>query len=175
MIDDADAAQRDEAADELAKSLARSSQEVRNARVIRIDNEFVWLDIGFKFESVLPLSSWQDDSPPNVGDEIMVLIEDDLDVDDRPLTIARVHVTRRHPGWRFVANAKPGDVHSGRITRRIAGGFLVNIGVNVFLPDEHLPQEMLANPEAHIGQTGDWRITKVDVKEMSIQIAPVKE
>ncbi|WP_020476059.1 S1 RNA-binding domain protein [Zavarzinella formosa] len=176
MNDDADAAApSNDVADKLFESLARSVQDVRNARVVRIDNNVMWLDIGFKFESALPLSAWQDgDSPPKVGDEFPVIVEDDFEVGDRPLTVARVRVrvTKRDPGWKFVANAKPGDIHSGRVTRRIEGGFLVDIGVNVFLPDERVRPGVLSDPEAFIGWSGAWRITKVDVQQMSIEIAP---
>ena len=161
--------------DELDESVTGPPGAVRRARVIRVDGEVVHLDVGSKFESVLPLSDWRDaELPPRVGDEIPVIVEDDLDIDDRPLRVARVtiHVTPRPSGWKFVARAKPGETHPGRIVRRIKGGFLVDIGVNVLLPDEQVPDALLATPEVLIGQTGSWRITRVDVNRQLIEVAP---
>jgi small subunit ribosomal protein S1 len=175
MSDNTAAMGHDAMVAEFDESMIGPPGAIRRARVIRVDGRVVCLDIGSKFESVLPLSDWRDtELPPNVGDEIPVIIEDGLDVDDRPLRVARVtiHVVRRSSGWKFVAHAKPGDLHPGRIARRIKGGFLVDIGVNAFLPDEQVPEAMLATPEAFIGQTGSWRITKVDVKRLVIEIAP---
>jgi small subunit ribosomal protein S1 len=176
MTDDTpDAGQADEVEDELAESLPRSLQVVRNARVIRIDNDVVSLDIGSKFESVLALSDWrEDDSPPKMGDVVSVLIEDDPDIDDRPLRIARValHTTPAGEGRKFLKNAHPGDIHTGRIVRRIRGGFIVDIGVLAFLPEEHATGARRAGENALIGQIGCWRISKIDLERLSIEIVP---
>jgi hypothetical protein len=41
------------------------------AQIMKIDGDQVWLDIGSKFESVLPLSEWTDKGEtPVVGDVI---------------------------------------------------------------------------------------------------------
>ncbi|MGE3804688.1 MAG: hypothetical protein AB7K24_08465 [Gemmataceae bacterium] len=171
----------DEAFDEELQSsleLRYLGPRMRIALVVRVDSEHVWLDIGEKFETTLPLSDWQaDEGPPVAGDDEPIFIEDDgLDVDDRPLRVTRLHHIRRDPRsneWEtFVANSKSGDVLAGRVARRIEGGFLVNIGVNSFLPDTHAPKAMLQDPQAAIGQSNNWRIIQIDHERRHVQIAP---
>ncbi|MCL2347106.1 MAG: S1 RNA-binding domain-containing protein, partial [Planctomycetaceae bacterium] len=44
-------------------------------KIVRIENEHVIVDVGYKSEGPIPISEWEDgDEPPKVGDEIKVLI-----------------------------------------------------------------------------------------------------
>src|SRR5690349_20168360 len=46
-------------------------------RVIRIDEEFVLVDVGYKSEGQIPRSEWdEDEEPPEIGQVFKVLIEE---------------------------------------------------------------------------------------------------
>src|SRR5690348_4968870 len=48
--------------------------------VLRIDGEFVLVDVGYKSEGIIPFNEWEEwEDPPQPGDHVKVLIED---VDD---------------------------------------------------------------------------------------------
>lgn len=165
----------DDVAGDLAESLAASADDIRIARIVRVDDAAAWLDIGEKFEAMLPLADWADPvALPRVGDRVVVQIVDDLAVDNRPLRVIRLeaHIIPANPGRKFFAKASPGDIHVGRITRKIKDGFLVDIGVNAFLPDEAATEAMRADVQACIGQSGSWRITRIDRDQLCIYIAP---
>ena len=144
---------------------------VESATVVKIDDGLVWIDIGRKFESSLPISDWPTPgSQPTVGDSIAVLIEDDVEVDDRPLKIVRVFV-RRTPlsrrFERFAATANVGADVEGRIQRKIDGGFLVDIGVTAFLPLDQIERGNSTDTMI-IGQTLTFRIREIDNERKSV-------
>lgn len=149
---------------------------ISNARIVQIDEEFAWFDIGAKFESPVPLSDWRvDEDPPQIGDKTEVMIDDDVDVDDRPLDIVRIerHVVPRLPSVAFFERCIVGQTYSGEITHRFEDGFVVNIGVPVFLPNERAEPAMLENPKACIGQEREFRIAKIipDKRQIQVELA----
>jgi small subunit ribosomal protein S1 len=58
-------------------------------RVISVDGDRVIVDIGFKAEGLVPLNEWEEESPPQPGDEVEVLLED---MEDES---SEVHLSRR--------------------------------------------------------------------------------
>jgi len=171
-----DSSRSDEMPDEWTAMMAGDdSPIVRNARVVRIDNESVWFDVGCKLESTIALSKWgSDEEPPSIGDKFPIMIDDDRDVDDRPLKIIRVDIRRipRIPVWESViANIELGQIHSGRISRKIDGGFLVDIGVNTFLPDARATPAMITDADTFVGRDVTCRITSVDHDRRSIEVS----
>src|SRR5262249_27890692 len=106
-------------------------------KVLEIRGEDVVVDIGYKSEGIIKLEEWKEEglemTPPKRGDEIQVLLET---LEDEQGTIALSYrKAKKQKEWEAIlAKHKEGDVVSGMVTRKIKGGLLVNIGVNVFLP-----------------------------------------
>ena len=51
--------------------------EIVKGKIVRVDSEAVIVDVGFKSEGTITRAEWSEhDDPPNIGDEIEVLIED---------------------------------------------------------------------------------------------------
>jgi small subunit ribosomal protein S1 len=147
-------------------------REIREARVVRVGAGVVVLDIGSKYESVVPLSEWPGGQAPSVGDKLYVLIHDSGSSEDQPREVEPL-VVRRVPlpsAQKVFAELIPGQTREGCITRRIAGGFLVDIGVNAFLHDEDLTDAMRRDPDACVGQALTWRILEVDAVARTIRV-----
>ena len=165
----------DEMPDEWVSLMSgHGSPVIPNARIVRIEDEAAWFDIGSKFEAPIPLSDWQDESSPRVGDEFDVFVDDQYEVDDGPLRIVRLFDCKipRNTDWDdIIETISPGETRIGRIARRIKGGFLVDIGVNVFLPDECATTPMLADPEAFMDQQVTCRITAIEREMRNIRVA----
>src|SRR5262249_56530516 len=93
---------------------------------------------GYKSEGTTPLQEWYDEGldrvvPPQPGDEIQVLL--DAVEDESGAIVLSYRKAKRQKEWeQVIEKHKEGDVVSGAVTRKIKGGLLVNIGVNVFLP-----------------------------------------
>ncbi len=114
-------------------------------KIVRMDEEFVVIDVGYKSEGLVPLEEWaadeenEADPPPQVGDTVRVLVEEIEDVigrhDDRGMLVLSKRKAETIEKWMAVMdNVHEGDVVTGTVLRKIKGGLLVDIGVNVFLP-----------------------------------------
>ena len=47
-----------------------------DGKVIRVDDDNVLVDVGFKSEGQIPLYEWDGEDAPNVGDAVNVIIEE---------------------------------------------------------------------------------------------------
>ena len=91
------------------------------ARVVRVDADNAWFNVGSKFDCPIPLSQWENETAPQVGDKFSVMIDGEFDVDSRPLEILRanVHRVRRMIVWEEIVDKFPvGRICTGEVVRR---------------------------------------------------------
>ena len=75
-------------------------------------------------------------------------------------------------GWeRVISTYKEGDVVRGKVTRKIKGGLLVDIGVPVFLPASQIGIRRTGDIAEYIGQELDCIIIKIDEARMNIVVS----
>lgn len=152
--------------------------EIVDARVVRLDEESVLVDVGFKSEGTIPLYEWDaHEDPPAVGDTIKVLIEeveDELGLADDPhgmVSLSRRKAQKRIEWERIMNSMREGQVVTGRVTRKIKGGLLVDIGLSVFLPasqvDVRRPQEIAD----YIGRVVQCEILKINEERRNIVVS----
>lgn len=139
-------------------------------RVISVDGDRVIVDIGFKAEGLVPLNEWEDEAPPQPGDEVEVLLEDMED------ETSEVHLSRRKAfrmrAWEnVIAKHHEGDVVEGLVSRKIKGGLLVDIGVNVFLPASQVDIRRPSDIQEFVGQSVKCVILKIDESRRNIVVS----
>jgi small subunit ribosomal protein S1 len=146
-----------------------------NGRVINVVGDDVWIDVGYKSEGVIPLSEWYDEGldkvvPPKSGDEVQVLL--DAVEDELGAIVLSYRKAKRQKEWELVIEKhKEGDVVSGAVTRKIKGGLLVNIGVNVFLPASQVDIRRPPDIADYIGKTIECKILKIDEARRNIVVS----
>src|SRR5262245_29237775 len=148
---------------------------VLTGRVLQVTDEGVLVDVGSKSEGIIELREWYDEDagqvvPPRPGDEVQCLL---LSLEDESGTIVLSYRKARwQRAWEAVLSQhKEGDVVSGPVTRKIKGGFLVNIGVNVFLPASQLDVRRVPDISNFIGQTIECKILKIDEARRNIVVS----
>src|SRR5437660_7815112 len=148
--------------------------KIVTGRVINVVGDDVWVDVGYKSEGVIPLNEWYDEGadkvvPPNPGDEIQVLL--DAVEDESGAIVLSYRKAKRQAEWEAViAKHKEGDVVAGAVTRKIKGGLLVNIGVNVFLPASQVDIRRPPDIGDYIGRNIDCKILKIDEARRNIVV-----
>ena len=70
-----------------------------------------------------------------------------------------------------VGRHQKGDVVAGPVTRKIKGGLLVNIGVNVFLPASQVDVRRPPNLGDFIGKTIECKIVTIDEARSNIVVS----
>ncbi len=140
-------------------------------RILRIEGDEVLVDIGYKSEGVVPLDEWSEDpDPPEPGQVCEVLLEEVED--DFGLILLSKRKADRIREWETIINAHDeGDIVTGAVVRKIKGGLLVNIGVNVFLPASQVDIRRPRDIADYIGKDIECVILKIDESRRNIVVS----
>lgn len=140
-------------------------------KVIRLEGDDVLVDVGYKSEGMVPLEEWSDvPEDPEPGAEIEVLLEDFED--EFGLLLLSKRKADRIRQWEEIINKHDeGDVVSGTVVRKIKGGLLVNIGVNVFLPASQVDIRRPPDIGAYIDREIECVILKIDEARRNIVVS----
>jgi small subunit ribosomal protein S1 len=148
--------------------------KIVTGKVIEIRGDDVVIDIGYKSEGLIRLDEWKEEggdaAPPKPGDTVEVLLET---VEDENGVIALSYrKAKRQKEWEAILEKHDeGDVVSGQVTRKIKGGLLVNIGVNVFLPASQVDIRRPPDIGDYIGRTIECTILKIDEQRRNIVVS----
>src|SRR5713101_7083714 len=149
--------------------------KIVRGRVLNIFGDDVIVDVGYKSEGVIELQEWYDEGldkvvPPQPGEEIQVLL--DAVEDENGAIVLSYRKAKRQKEWEQVIDKhKEGDVVAGAVTRKIKGGLLVNIGVNVFLPASQVDIRRPPDIADYIGRTIECKILKIDEARRNIVVS----
>jgi small subunit ribosomal protein S1 len=149
--------------------------KIVKGRVLQIVGDDVVVDIGYKSEGIIKLEEWYDEGldkvvPPQPGEEIQVLL--DAVEDESGAIVLSFRKAKRQKEWEHIIEKhKEGDVVSGLVTRKIKGGLLVNIGVNVFLPASQVDIRRPPDIGDYIGKNIECKILKIDEARRNIVVS----
>ena len=145
--------------------------KIVSGKVIRLEGDDVLVDVGYKSEGVVSLDEWNDQpEKPQAGDEIEVLLEDFED--EFGLVLLSKRKADRIREWEKIINTHAeGDVVKGNVVRKIKGGLLVNIGVNVFLPASQVDIRRPPDIGLYIDREIECVILKIDEARRNIVVS----
>lgn len=151
--------------------------QIVEGKVIRVDEEFVLIDVGYKSEGTVARNEWEEDEEqPEVGQTIRVLVEEVEDAqghhDDRGMIVLSSRKAEKIEKWlKVMETVHENDVVSGEVIRKIKGGLLVDIGVNVFLPASQVDIRRPHDIGEYIGQTIECLVLKIDEARRNIVVS----
>src|SRR5688572_20643896 len=132
-------------------------------------DDFV-VELGLKSEGVLERSEFDDPDNVKFGDEVRVLLED-VEGDTGLVKISKRKADRIINWEAIMKSKKEGDPVSGKVTKKIKGGLLVDIGVPVFLPASQVDIRRPGEISDWIGRNIDAVILKIDEERRNIVIS----
>jgi len=139
-------------------------------KVVRVLNNEVLVDIGYKSEGVVPIMEFGDSDTLQVGDQLEVLLE--TIEDESGLMILSKRKADRIRGWeKVIGTYKEGDTVTGKAIRKIKGGLLVDIGVPVFLPASQVSIRRSKDIAEYIDKELECKIIKIDEARMNIVVS----
>lgn len=152
--------------------------EIINGRIVRVDDDYVVIDVGFKSEGRLPRSEWEAHEPqPVVGQTIRVLIEDLEDEMIRAeepeglLAVSKRKADQIIHWLDVISKVKENDIVTGVCNRKIKGGLLVDIGVQVFLPASQVDIRRPGDIGEFIGRVVQCEVLKIDDQRRNIVVS----
>ena len=142
-----------------------------SGKVIEIVGDQVIVDVGYKSEGLVPLNEWEDgEEPPKPGDAVEVLLEG-MEDETGEIVLSRKKAHRMRQWEMVISKYHEGDSVSGRVTRKIKGGLLVDIGVNVFLPASQVDIRRPSDIADYIDQDIHCMILKIDEGRRNIVVS----
>jgi len=143
---------------------------VLKGRILSTAGDNVIVDCGYKSEGMVPKYEFDDPSEIKIGEEVEVLLE--AVEDDSGLIKLSKRKADRIRGWeRVISKYKESDIITGRVTRKIKGGLLVDMGVPIFLPASQIDVKPPGDISQYIGQEVTCRILKIDEARQNIVVS----
>src|SRR2546423_7083319 len=128
------------------------------------------VELGLKSEGILEAGEFDDPSAVKPGDPVQVLLED-VEGDTGLVKISKRKADRIINWEAIVKSKREGDPVSGKVTKKIKGGLLVDIGVRVFLPASQVDIRRPGEISDWIGREIDAVILKIDEERRNIVIS----
>ena len=141
--------------------------DVVTGNVVRIDNDEVLIDIGYKSEGVVPaneLSIRKSVDPADeveMGEEVdaLVLIKEDP---DGRLIMSKKRA-RFEKAWRRIeAAAETGEIVEGAVIEVVKGGLIIDLGVRGFLPASLVDIRRVQDLSEYVGQELNCRVIEMN-------------
>lgn len=165
------------------EDIAWTTQEMElnkivEGRVLRVEGDVVLVDVGYKSEGIIFRNEWEEgEKLPEPGTKVKVLIEDVEDIhglvdDSRGMITLSKRKAEKIEAWlKVMETVHENDVVTGVATRKIKGGLLVDIGVNVFLPASQVDVRRPADIGDYIGKTIQCLVLKIDEARRNIVVS----
>ncbi|HEX6781730.1 MAG TPA: 30S ribosomal protein S1 [Solirubrobacterales bacterium] len=141
--------------------------DVVKGKVVRIDNDEVLVDIGYKAEGVIPsneLSIRKSVDPHDeveLGEEIDALVLTKEDAEGR-LILSKKRA-RFEKAWRRIeVAADSGEPVEGSVIEVVKGGLILDLGVRGFLPASLVDIRRVHNLDEFMGQTLECKVIELN-------------
>ncbi len=147
-----------------------SEGEIVRGKVISIFNKEAIIDIGYKSEGILNLDEFEGEGPLQVGDEIEVLFET-LDEESGMVILSKRKADRQKSWDQLIHQSNEGSIIEGKIFKKVRGGFMVDIGIEAFLPASLVDLKPTKNLDQFVGVTAQFVIVKINQKRKNIVVS----
>jgi small subunit ribosomal protein S1 len=175
-VDSAVATALGDAADDLSKLVQGDEvQDFTPGAIIKgkisghAGDDFI-VELGLKSEGILERNEFDEPENVKIGEEVRVLLED-VESDSGLVKISKRKADRIINWEGIMKTKKEGDPVSGKVTKKIKGGLLVDIGVPVFLPASQVDIRRPGEISDWIGRNIDAVILKIDEERRNIVIS----
>ena len=128
------------------------------------------VELGLKSEGILERGEFDEPETVKVGDTVQVLLEE-VEGDSGLVKISKRKADRIINWEAIMKSKKEGDPVTGKVTKKIKGGLLVDIGVPVFLPASQVDIRRPGEISDWIGRSIDAVILKIDEERRNIVIS----
>ncbi|MEW5802042.1 MAG: 30S ribosomal protein S1 [bacterium] len=173
-LDDEDAMDEEELERMYTESLKHIEEgEVVKGTILRVMDEEVLVDIGYKSEGTISLREFRTPTGElnvNVGDVVDVFLETMEDSDD--LIVLSKEKADKIKIWDdLIKIYENGETIEGKVTKRIKGGLTVDIGIPGFLPGSQIDIKPIRDLDGLIGKVLKMKIIKLNKKRGNIVLS----
>ncbi|MFT3685611.1 MAG: 30S ribosomal protein S1 [Phycisphaerales bacterium] len=129
----------------------------------------VVVDVGLKSEGLIPKEEFEG-TDIKIGDKVKVYL-DSLEGEGGLVQVSKRKADRMINWQKLVDTTREGDVVEGRITKKIKGGLLMDIGVPVFLPASQVDVRRPGSIDEYMGRMVRATVIKIDLERRNIVVS----
>ncbi|KAB2909943.1 MAG: 30S ribosomal protein S1 [Ignavibacteriales bacterium] len=146
-------------------------KEMVKGKIVRIQPDYVIVDVGFKSEGQIPISEFEGMTDLTLGTEVEVVLESVEDQEGN-LVLSKKRADFLRVWEKVIAAHDSGEVIKGTITRRIKGGMVVDLmGMDAFLPGSQIDVRPIRDFDAFVGQEMDFKVVKVNIPTENVVVS----
>lgn len=148
--------------------------DVVKGTVVRVDNDFVWVDASLKSEAQIPAEQFKNaagEITAKVGDQVDVVLEN---VEDGfGCTVLSREKAKRHESWANLEKAYNDQATViGVIDGKVKGGFTVSVdGIRAFLPGSLVDVRPVRDTTHLEGKEVEFKVIKLDQKRNNVVVS----
>ena len=147
--------------------------ELVKGEIIKIDEDYVLIDIGYKSEGLIPIREFKDSDgkvTAKKGDKIDVVLESRED--DEGLITLSMEKAKKIKVWDHIREVYNNDgTIQGKVISKVKGGLSVDLGLPAFLPGSHIDLHPIRNLDSLVGQVMELKILKYSKRRNNIIVS----
>ncbi|MFO7817673.1 MAG: 30S ribosomal protein S1 [Thermodesulfobacteriota bacterium] len=145
-----------------------------SGEVVRVGEDHVLVDVNFKSEGQIPIKEFLD-SEGNItvseGDKVDVFVAH-KDEEEGIVSLSRDRARRLQLLDSLESSMENEEIVTGRITRRIKGGYHVDLGgIEAFLPGSHVDLRPVPDMDALVDQDFEFKILKINRRRSNVIVS----
>ncbi len=142
--------------------------QIIKGKIVSINNKDVFVDIGYKSDGIVQISEFLNPEELVVGNEISVLLEQKED--EHGVVVLSKQKAERAEGWEKIVNDfGEGDNIDGVVIKKVKGGFMINIGIDAFLPASlAVPREFVGD---YLRKKYTFKIVKINKPRKNVVLS----
>jgi len=146
-------------------------QDIVEGRVLRVDEDYVVVDIGYKSDGIVPRDEFGEEEL-RPGDTVEVYLELKEDRDGQ-LVVSKEKADEVRRWQRVEEIYENEEVIEGTIVRRIKGGMIVELfdGMEAFLPGSQIDVRPVRDFESYLDTRMEFRIVKLNPENENIVVS----
>ncbi|HWO89143.1 MAG TPA: 30S ribosomal protein S1 [Gemmatimonadales bacterium] len=145
--------------------------EIVKSKVLRVTENAVILDVGFKSEGAVPIEEFKDAKSLKEGDEVEVFLEH-LEDNDGAVVLSKKKADFMRVWERIRVAHESDEPVEGTLVKKIKGGVVVDLmGVDAFLPGSQIALRRVPNIDELLGQSFQFKIIKLNKRRRNIVVS----
>lgn len=155
---------------EMAEVASLKRGDIVKGRVTKVDDRQALVDVGYKFDGVIPiseLSSLHVEKASDVlkeGDEVEVKVLRVNDEEDKLILSKRAADAER--AWKELQEKyENGETIEAKVAEVVKGGLVVDVGVRGFIPASHVERHFVEDFSEYVGRTLPLKVLEINPEQ----------
>ncbi|MCH9609466.1 MAG: 30S ribosomal protein S1 [Chlamydiales bacterium] len=138
--------------------------------IVEVGKDYAVVDVGLKSEGLVPTSEFSDPEELALGSEVEVYL-DRAENEQGQIVLSREKALKQRQ-WEFILqHCEEGSIVKGKITRKVKGGLMVDMGMEAFLPGSQIDNKRIKNLDEYLGVTCEFKILKINIERKNIVVS----